>query len=67
VASAATDLKSQNAVAVGSNAMILIQASPCRLLTASRLAQGSCATAQEEDRCDSTTASTVTIAESISP
>jgi len=39
---------------------------PLYLLIASRLAQGKCATAQEEDRCDSTTTSTVTIAELIS-
>jgi hypothetical protein len=39
---------------------------PLLLLIIGRLAQGTCATAQEEDRCDSTTVSTVTIAESIS-
>jgi hypothetical protein len=51
--------------AVGCTRLILIQASPCDRPIIGRLSQGKCANAQEEDRCDSTTSSTDTIAGSI--
>jgi hypothetical protein len=64
-ASHAKATKELVAKADGCSGLILIQASPCDLPIIGRLLQGKCATAQEEDRCDSTTASTATIAASI--